>query len=279
MRETKNETNILVNKFRYHLRNDGLLPTIRRASRYLRLRLRGKKKWEEVANYATVEEKFQAIYEHNLWGNDESVSGAGSTFRQTVNLREQLPKVFTDYSVTKVFDAPCGDFNWMKHLLPTVDVDYIGGDVVPALIAANTESFANDRVSFLDLNLITDDYPHADLMICRDCLFHFSYADTTSALRKFLESGIPYLLTTTHTNSTGFENRDIETGDFRLMDLFKAPYSFPSPPLLVIDDWLPPEPERQMCLWSREQVASVLQRFGAVTGDAQTNEEPTSGPH
>ena len=157
--ETKNERNILVNKFRYHLRSDGLLPTIRRASRYLRLRLRGKKKWEEVAKYATAEEKFQAIYEHNLWGNDESVSGAGSTFRQTVNLREKLPQVFIDYSVKKVFDAPCGDFNWMKHLLPTVDVEYIGGDVVRPLIAANRENFASATVSFVDLDLISDDYP------------------------------------------------------------------------------------------------------------------------
>jgi hypothetical protein len=277
MGESKNETNILVNKFRYYLRSDGLVPTIRRASRYLRLRLRGKKKWEEVASYSTAEEKFRAIYEHNLWGNDESVSGAGSTFRQTVNLREQLPKVFTDYSVTTVFDAPCGDFNWMKHLLPTVDVEYIGGDVVAALIAADRESFASDRVSFVDLDLITDAYPQADLMICRDCLFHFSYADTQSALQRFIDSGIPYLLTTTHINSSGFENRDIETGSFRLMDLFKAPYNFPSP-LLVIDDWLPPEPERQMCLWNRAQVASVLERFGKDGVDVNAKDEPSSKP-
>lgn len=278
MEETKNERNILVNKFRYHLRSDGLLPTIRRASRYLRLRLRGKKKWEEVAKYATAEEKFQAIYEHNLWGNDESVSGAGSTFRQTVNLREKLPQVFTDYSVKKVFDAPCGDFNWMKHLLPTVAVEYIGGDVVRPLIAANRENFASDTVSFVDLDLISDDYPQSDLMICRDCLFHFSYADTKSALQRFIDSQTPYLLTTTHINSTGFENRDIETGSFRLMDLFKAPYSFPSPPLLVIDDWLPPEPERQMCLWSREQVISVLQHFGEENVDVTPKDETHSNP-
>ena len=55
------------------------------------------------------------------------------------------------------------------------------------------------------------------------------------------------------------------------MDLFKAPYSFPSPPLLVIDDWLPPEPERQMCLWSREQVISVLQHFGEENVDVTPN--------
>jgi hypothetical protein len=79
-------------------------------------------------------------------------------------------------------------------------------------------------------------------------------------------------LTTTHINSTGFENRDIETGSFRLMDLFKAPYSFPAP-LVVIDDWLPPEPERQMCLWRRDQVASALEGFGE-----RANDESRSNP-
>lgn len=95
-------------------------------------------------------------------------------------------------------------------------------------------------------------------MLCRDCLFHLSFEDTKSVFENYLESNIKFLLTTTHINNSGFLNKDIQTGDFRLIDLFSAPYNFPANPLAVIDDWIPPEPERQMCLWSREQVSLAL---------------------
>ena len=44
--------------------------------------------------------------------------------------------------IKRLFDAPCGDFNWMKevHLL---DVDYIGGDIVSSLVLNNKEQFCN----------------------------------------------------------------------------------------------------------------------------------------
>jgi hypothetical protein len=222
---------------------------------------RAAKEWVRVLELSTAEERFLAIYHGNLWGSVESVSGYGSTLQFTENLRDKLPKLFSDYSVKKVFDAPCGDFNWMKHLLRTVHVDYVGADIVSQLIATNQERYQSYRISFIHLNLITDDYPEADLMICRDCLSHLSYEDTKSLLQRFVDSRIHYLLTTTYRGSFGFENRDIETGAFRYIDLLRAPYNFPSPPLMVIDDWLPPEPERQMSLWSREQVASVLKNF------------------
>jgi hypothetical protein len=96
-------------------------------------------------------------------------------------------------------------------------------------------------------------------MICRDCLFHLSYADARRVLENFLASGIPYLLTTTHRNDGALVNRDIETGDFRMIDLFEAPFCLPKTPLARIDDWLTPDPEREMCLWSRDQVAHGLE--------------------
>jgi len=109
--------------------------------------------------------------------------------------------------------------------------------------------------------LIKDEFPNAHLMICRDCLFHLSYEDTRLVLKNFINSGIQYLLTTTHKNISGFQNRNISTGSFRKIDLFSTPYSFDSSPIARIDDWKYPEPEREMCLWSSEQINNSLRNW------------------
>lgn len=107
----------------------------------------------------------------------------------------------------------------------------------------------------MHLDIAQDRLPQADLMICRDCLFHLSYEDTERFLRNFRASGIPYLLTTTHFNRSGFVNRDIDTGDWRWMDLFQPPYRFPAAPAWRVVDG---GGDREMCLWAREDLPSSL---------------------
>jgi hypothetical protein len=80
-------------------------------------------------------------------------------------------------------------------------------------------------------------------------------------LKNFLASKIPYLLTTTYVAKE--KNQDILTGAFRLMNLFEYPFEFSSNPLERIDDWRKPEPERQMCLWTRAEVEQAVTKFEA----------------
>jgi hypothetical protein len=80
-------------------------------------------------------------------------------------------------------------------------------------------------------------------------------------LQNFINSKIPYLLTTTHINDGKIRNKDIATGDFRLIDLFAAPYHFPMDVLFRIEDWKMPDPKREMCLWTREQIIYALGNF------------------
>jgi SAM-dependent methyltransferase len=216
----------------------------------------------KILSLPTPEERFTWIYENDYWQSKESVSGTGSTLKYTANLRKELPPLFSKFGIQSILDAPCGDFNWMSRLLAEVDVRYIGGDIVKPLIRSLNERHGSDRVSFVHLDLISGTFPSADLMICRDCLFHLSYADTQAVLKNFIASGIPYLLTTSHKNNGTVVNCDIQTGSFRVMDLFASPYNFPTDPLVRIDDWVAPDPEREMCLWRREQVASALAAFG-----------------
>ena len=77
-------------------------------------------------------------------------------------------------------------------------------------------------------------------MICRDCLFHFSYEDIFKFFENFINSNIRLLLTTSHykdhKNDHFFENRNILTGDYRKIDLFSEPFNFKKNYLLSIED-------------------------------------------
>ena len=161
-----------------------------------------------------------------------------------------------DYGVARLLDAPCGDFNWMRHVVPGLGVEYIGGDVVKALVRRNRGEFGATGVSFHHMNIVCDPLPASDLMMVRDCLFHLSYDDIYRFLENFCRSHIGLLLTTTHLPPDG-ENIDIRTGGWRMIHIFSPPFCFPQEPLRRIDDWVAPHPPREMCLFSREQVVAA----------------------
>jgi hypothetical protein len=216
-----------------------------------------------VLKYSGNEKRFTHIYKTNSWADTESVSGPGSTLEYTKNLRRELPILFDKFSISSVFDAPCGDFNWMKEVLKTNQIDYIGGDIVKPLIKNHNQNYNNANTKFLHFDITKDIFPKVDLWICRDCLFHLSFEDTKAALQQFVASNIPYILTTTHTDTVRFTNKNIRTGSCRLIDLFSTPYNFPDAVLFRIEDWITPFDRREMCLWSRDQVIAALERFGA----------------
>ena len=203
------------------------------------------------------ETRFTKIYKINHWSSQESRSGEGSGLVYTKNLRSQLPHVFQKYNIHKLLDAPCGDFNWMQHVIIDSEIEYIGGDIVRDIVVNNNNSYGSEKILFMHLNIISDALPEADMMIVRDCLFHFCYKDIHKFLNNFYDSNIPLLLTTNHLGSS-FKNYDIRTGGYREINLFATPFSFPSSPLLCIKDYIEPHVPREMCLFNREQVKVAL---------------------
>ena len=199
------------------------------------------------------EDVFTRIYQRKLWRGKESRSGRGSELSYTKNLRRELPGLVKQYEVARFLDAPCGDFNWMQHVVPGLGVEYVGGDIVKDLVERNQRKFGGPDVSFRHMDVTCDPLPAADLMMVRDCLFHLCYSDIYRFLQNFCRSDIRLLLTTTHNPSDG-ENCDIKSGDFRHIHIFSPPFCFPQP-LHQIDDWVPPDPARKMCLFSAGQVA------------------------
>src|SRR6266849_3970672 len=94
------------------------------------------------------EDLFTKIHRSNDWGDAESRSGPGSTVFRTRLLRPRLAELFSRLEVRSLLDLPCGDFNWMR-LMELASVDYIGGDVVPALIDQNVSRYARPGRRFV----------------------------------------------------------------------------------------------------------------------------------
>jgi len=207
--------------------------------------------------------RFQRIFEENAWGNSESVSGEGSNLARTAVVRAKLPGLLARYGVRSLLDAPCGDFYWMKEVdLRGVDydIDYIGVDIVPEIIARDVELYAGPHRRFLPGDLVDGTLPAADLILCRDCLVHLPYAETRRALETFRRSGATWLLTTTFTGPR--ENRDIALGDWRAINLERPPYNFPRPIDVIneesdeVDEELGAFPDKSLGLWRLADVRS-----------------------
>ncbi len=176
-----------------------------------------------------MQQVFTHIHQHNAWRNADSVSGHGSTLSSTAVIREKLPVLFREFSVRTLLDIPCGDFVWMKEIVGHVE-HYIGADIVPALIESNTARYTGpglEHVRFVPLSLTDDPLPVADLILCCDCLVHFSFHDIARALANIKRSGARYLLTTTFHQRE--ENQDIVTGNWRPLNLQAAPFNLPEP--------------------------------------------------
>lgn len=177
-------------------------------------------------------EIFTEIFNNNTWTDDESVSGIGSSLAQTGEIIKYLPEVFRKFNITTILDAPCGDFNWMRKV-PMEGMAYTGGDIVSELIAANKKKFQVPGVNFKVLNLIEDKIEKYDLIFCRDCLVHLSYADIIASLNNIVESGSKYLMTTTFLEQKA--NKDIHTGGWRPVNFRLLPFNFPEP-LYILDE-------------------------------------------
>jgi 2-polyprenyl-3-methyl-5-hydroxy-6-metoxy-1,4-benzoquinol methylase len=167
---------------------------------------------------------FIDIYHQNIFGGVESRSGNGSTLVQTAVIRDEIPLLFKELNIKSVLDAPCGDFNWMKEIMKQYpNIKYTGLDIVPDLIETNTESYASNTVNFRVGNIVTDDLPQADVIICRDCLVHMPVEHALKAVEKFRKSGAKYLLCTTFTGREKNEEQFIR-GLWRALNMEKQPF-------------------------------------------------------
>jgi SAM-dependent methyltransferase len=202
----------------------------------------------------SVKERFEYIFKNNSWYGKESKSGAGSDLEQTKTIIEKLPALFSKFQITSVLDVPCGDFNWMRKVNLN-GIQYTGADVVDGLIANNSKQYNSESIKFVTLDIINDKLPDADLLLCRDCLVHFSFEDINKVLANLKRSNIEYLLTTSFTERK--ENTDIETGDWRTLNLQLPPFNFPEPLYSISENCTEDNmkyTDKSLLLWHQNQL-------------------------
>jgi hypothetical protein len=220
------------------------------------LAARNKYQWVSLGR-RSIEDVFTHIFHGNEWNGSESKSGPGSDFRETKSVRAQLPYIYREYDIHTMLDIPCGDFNWMKHV-NFESIFYTGADIVEDVIRQNSQYEASN-ISFCVRNLIKDKLPKVDIVLCRDCLVHFSLKDAFSALRNLSNSGSTYLLVTTFPSRQG--NCDIATGQWRPLNLERAPFSFPPPLKSIREECMEAGgiySDKSLGLWKIADIASYV---------------------
>ena len=223
--------------------DNGLIQTLKRIIlkplRYFNKRrayknLKNTKK--KIFSHKTIKDRFTYIYSSHYWPSKESVSGPGSEIENTKNIRKEIIKLIQKYNIKKFLDIPCGDFNWIKNIIDK-KIKYIGGDIVKDLIDKNNEKFAQPNIQFIEIDIIKDKLPSADIILCRDCLIHFSYDNIIKFFNNFINSEIDYILVTSYETdkNNSAQNYEINDGDFRPLFLMKHPFNLPAPLAKISD--------------------------------------------
>lgn len=205
------------------------------------------------------EKVFSEIHRKNGWAGRESLSGTGSDLTETGELIRLLPIMLKELRIQSILDLPCGDFNWMQHL-DLGSIQYTGGDIVPELIERNKQKYGRDGRHFVQLDLAVDRLPSVQLILCRDCLVHLSFADISRALQNIARSDAQYLLTTHYPDR--HPNEEIITGQWRTLNLTAAPFHLPLP-REMIDEKCPQDggayADKMLALWAVEDIRKALQ--------------------
>jgi hypothetical protein len=181
-------------------------------------------------------QRFQRIHDTNLWGAAASTSGLGSEMDATAVLRAELPRLLQTLGVASLLDAPSGDAEWINNA--DLGVRYLGVDIVPSLIERLQARAAAGEIKgeYRLADITRDPLPRCDVILCRDCLVHLSFANIECAVANFRASGAKWLIATTFPDWQ--TNADCEDGDWRALNFERAPFGWGSPVELLNENCL-----------------------------------------
>lgn len=213
---------------------------------------------------------FSEVYRQNLWRSAESVSGQGSAVWICEPLITQLPLLLQKYDIGSMLDIPCGDFNWMQHVRFPDGFTYIGGDIVPDMVADNNGRYRNDCLDFRVLDVVDDSLPSVDLIFIRDLFIHLTLSVCRRSIENIAMSDFEYAMFTHDPLSSRYPptgNIELDRAkhganyEFRPVSMRLPPFNFPAPLDSITEhrDHAPVwQGQKQMALWSKEQIVMAL---------------------
>lgn len=164
-------------------------------------------------------------------GEMESASGPGSTMLATSEVRTLIESLIASDAVRSILDLGCGDWNWMQHVRlvtgSNTPVTYCGWDSNAELVEHLNTRHGNAHCRFELKDIVKSPLPQADLIICRDVLFHMPVEMAVAVAGKIRESGTLFL-TTTFPGEPGAQDLvkyvDITGWGFRRVNLDIPPF-------------------------------------------------------
>ncbi len=174
-----------------------------------------------------MKEAFEAIYADNRWGFG---SGEGSLPIHNGAYIETIQAFVREHRIQKVVDLGCGDWQFSK-LIDWSGVEYHGFDIADSVISRNREAFGADNINFHYFGGDFGELPDADLLLVKDVLQHWS--NDTVARFLPIANRFRYSIITNCVNPKGpTENKDIEDGEFRRLDIRLPPFNVAATELL-----------------------------------------------
>lgn len=208
----------------------------------------------------SLAERFSAVYENRVWLNGRptgSLSGFGSELENTETVRQHLVELLESLKTRTLLDIGCGDFTWMKEV--PLPYRYIGVDIVPGVIETNNALYRAEQRCFQIVDATRDPLPQADTALCREVLFHLSFKDIWCLVANIRRSGSLFLIATSDGDIK--YNADILSGDFRMLNLRKAPFCFAEPTLSIPDNSV--SPHRTLSAW---RIVDLPEPHGPLKG-------------
>lgn len=190
-------------------------------SRLRRLARRARIQWSQlVPAPAARQQVFARIYREGSWGSSgvagDFDSGTGShcdeiTGPYVKNVQEFI-RCRWKKSAPRIVDLGCGDFGVGAQLAGSGS-DYVGVDIVPALVEGNRQLHGKAHVQFECRDIVIDSLPQGDLCLVRQVFQHLSNDDIAAVIPKLEQ--YEEVLITEHLPSPGrigIMNRDKRTG-------------------------------------------------------------------
>lgn len=205
-----------------------------------------KSELDEAALRAAHDRAFSDIWRENAWGDPETRSGPGSTTVRTAAFRGALESFLEKTKPRVFYDAPCGDFNWMRLVRLPPAVRYVGADVVVDMIAQLQSDHGRLDRTFLVRDIVFDPPPEADVWLCRESLFHLPLAEIEMVLDRWRASSIAYFLATTSPSMVC--NQDVPVGAWRSINMEIVPFDL-GPAQAYLPDAAPTDPAKVVGVW------------------------------
>ena len=128
--------------------------------------------------------------DYNKPKKSESLSGLGSDLEICKKLILDLNVFIKKNNIKSILDLACGDFNWMKILIESNNIEkYLGLEIVNHIVKNNNELYSNDKIKFMTCDIINDTLPkNYDLVIIRDFFIHIKNNEILKVLAKIKET-------------------------------------------------------------------------------------------